>query len=117
MEKAKSTEKYGRFAAMIATSTVVMYGLMYLNTLQTGPLDIQRDPSLHGAPHGSSHGGRHARVHAEDVRQSSRERGHLRWKQCPILSGALARPKPGDYWRRCVHEGDDSAPFHCNFDE
>ena len=23
---------YGRFAAMIATSTVVMYGLMYLNT-------------------------------------------------------------------------------------
>ena len=34
MEKAKSTEKYGRFAAMIATSTVVMYGLMYLNTLQ-----------------------------------------------------------------------------------
>ena len=23
---------YGRFAAMIATSTVVMYGIMYLNT-------------------------------------------------------------------------------------
>ncbi len=23
---------YGRFAAMIATSTIVMYGLMYLNT-------------------------------------------------------------------------------------
>ena len=34
MEKAKSTEKYGGLAAMIATSTVVMYGLMYLNTLQ-----------------------------------------------------------------------------------
>ncbi|HEX6881475.1 MAG TPA: DUF305 domain-containing protein [Terriglobales bacterium] len=34
MEKAKSTYMYGRFAAMIATSTVVMYGLMYLNTLQ-----------------------------------------------------------------------------------
>ena len=26
------TMSYGRFAAMIATSTVVMYGLMYLNT-------------------------------------------------------------------------------------
>lgn len=25
---------YGRFAAMIATSTVIMYGLMYLNTYQ-----------------------------------------------------------------------------------
>lgn len=24
--------KYSRFAAMIATSTVVMFGLMYLNT-------------------------------------------------------------------------------------
>jgi hypothetical protein len=33
-DKDKSTEKYGGFAAMIATSTVVMYGLMYLNTLQ-----------------------------------------------------------------------------------
>lgn len=27
---------YGRFAAMIATSTVVMFGLMYLNTYQLG---------------------------------------------------------------------------------
>lgn len=26
------TSKYGKFAAMIATSTVVMFGLMYLNT-------------------------------------------------------------------------------------
>ena len=29
-----SMGSYGRFAAMIATSTVVMYGLMYLNTYQ-----------------------------------------------------------------------------------
>ena len=34
MEKDKSTYMYARFAAMIATSTVVMYFLMYLNTLQ-----------------------------------------------------------------------------------
>jgi len=27
---------YGKFAAMIATSTVVMFGLMYLNTYQLG---------------------------------------------------------------------------------
>ena len=27
---------YARFAAMIATSTVVMFGLMYLNTYQLG---------------------------------------------------------------------------------
>ena len=30
--KIKSGSNYGRFAAMIATSTVVMFGLMYLNT-------------------------------------------------------------------------------------
>jgi hypothetical protein len=31
-DKHRSGSSYGRFAAMIATSTVVMYGLMYLNT-------------------------------------------------------------------------------------
>jgi hypothetical protein len=31
-DKHESHGSYGRFAAMIATSTVVMYGLMYLNT-------------------------------------------------------------------------------------
>ncbi len=30
--------KYGRFAAMVATSTVVMFGLMYLNTYQVDHL-------------------------------------------------------------------------------
>ena len=32
MEHGSHQGGYGRFAAMIATSTVVMYGLMYLNT-------------------------------------------------------------------------------------
>jgi len=30
----KAMDNYGRFAAMIATSTVIMFGLMYLNTYQ-----------------------------------------------------------------------------------
>ena len=34
MEKDRPMKAYVRFAAMIVTSTVVMYGLMYLNTLQ-----------------------------------------------------------------------------------
>lgn len=34
MEEKTGKKMYGRFAAMIATSTFVMYGLMYLNTLQ-----------------------------------------------------------------------------------
>ena len=32
------TKGYGRFAAMIATSTVVMFGLMYLNTWTMGDI-------------------------------------------------------------------------------
>lgn len=34
MQEQKPKAPYGRFAAMIATSTAVMYGLMYLNTLE-----------------------------------------------------------------------------------
>lgn len=34
MQKHESMSSYGRFAAMIATSTIVMFGLMYLNTYQ-----------------------------------------------------------------------------------
>jgi hypothetical protein len=34
MEKDRPMKAYVRFAMMIVTSTVVMYGLMYLNTLQ-----------------------------------------------------------------------------------
>jgi hypothetical protein len=34
MSKEESVKGYARFGAMIATSTVVMYGLMYLNTYQ-----------------------------------------------------------------------------------
>lgn len=33
-KKKSMGSSYGRFAAMIATSTVIMYGLMYLNTYQ-----------------------------------------------------------------------------------
>ncbi len=34
MKEADDMKKYGRFAAMIVTSTVVMFGLMYLNTYE-----------------------------------------------------------------------------------
>ncbi len=34
MQEHKGMSSYGRFAAMITTSTVIMFGLMYLNTYQ-----------------------------------------------------------------------------------
>jgi len=33
---------YGRFAAMIATSTIVMFGLMYLNTYALGDVEFSQ---------------------------------------------------------------------------
>jgi len=33
---------YGRFAAMIATSTIVMFGLMYLNTYALGHVEFSQ---------------------------------------------------------------------------
>ncbi len=38
MEKRQMSDRYGVFAAMIATATVVMFGLMYLNTYERSHL-------------------------------------------------------------------------------
>ena len=58
---------YAKFGAMIATSTVVMFGLMYLNTYQWDHVLLQRDARLHGARHGRDDGRHHARLHVGDV--------------------------------------------------
>lgn len=42
MNEGKSSMGYGRFAAMVATSTVVMYGLMYLNTYAIGHVEYSQ---------------------------------------------------------------------------
>jgi hypothetical protein len=42
MGNAKSSMGYGRFAAMVATSTVVMFGLMYLNTYALGHIEYSQ---------------------------------------------------------------------------
>lgn len=41
-QQAKMTMGYGRFAAMIATSTIVMFGLMYLNTYALGHVEFSQ---------------------------------------------------------------------------
>jgi hypothetical protein len=42
MGNEKSSMGYGRFAAMVATSTLVMFGLMYLNTYAVGHIEYSQ---------------------------------------------------------------------------
>jgi len=52
---------YPKFAAMISTSTLVMFGLMYLNAYALDHVfSARRDARLHGAGDGSDHGHHHA---------------------------------------------------------
>lgn len=57
---------YVRSGAMITTSTVVMFALMYLNT-STGPRLLQRDTHVYGTCDGSEHACNYAEFHAEKV--------------------------------------------------
>lgn len=42
MNEGKSSMSYGRFFAMVATSTIVMFGLMYLNTYAVGHIEYSQ---------------------------------------------------------------------------
>lgn len=53
---------YARFAALIATSTAAMYGLMYLS-ISARPLVLQPDPDVDGAGEGLHDGCDHDRLH------------------------------------------------------
>ena len=61
------TGNYGRFFAMIGTSTIVMYGLMYLNTYALDHVFFLANSDVDGALHGRDDGGDHAGFHARHV--------------------------------------------------
>jgi hypothetical protein len=42
MNEGKASMGFGRFAAMVATSTIVMFGLMYLNTYAVGHVEYSQ---------------------------------------------------------------------------
>ena len=58
---------YGRFATMIVTSTVIMFGLMYLNTYGPRSRYLQPDQDVDGATDGRGHGDHHDRLHVVNV--------------------------------------------------
>jgi hypothetical protein len=71
--------RHARFGVMIATSTIVMFGLMYLNTYQLDHVFFSE-----------------TRAYADDVLQPARERSHFRRQHSAVRAGALARAQPGD---------------------
>ena len=58
---------YARFGAMIATSTIVMLGLMYLNTLQLDHVFFSETRTYMAIVMGGLDGDHHAGLHAAHV--------------------------------------------------
>jgi hypothetical protein len=67
-------------AAMIVTSTIIMFGLMYLNTLQIDHVFLSETPTCMAVcvDHGRFDGDHHPGVHAAHVQEPHRECGDLR---------------------------------------
>jgi hypothetical protein len=86
---------YGRFAAMIATSTVVMFGLMYVNVYAS----VTSNLAKRGSGWRSSwpdDGAHHGRLHVVDVQKQANQRLHPGWKRRGVRRSALAGPQPGN---------------------
>src|SRR5215217_6772428 len=102
---------YRRFAAMIATSTLVMFGLMYIHTYiwHLGSRLLQRDAGVDGAAHGRRHSDHHARLHAEHVQEPHGESRDLHRRRTHLRAHHVAGALAGDSeWHR-LHGGDDPA--------
>ncbi len=108
---------YTRFGAMIATSTLVMFGLMYLNTYQMDHVFFSETRAYMALVMGATMAVRHAVLHVKHVQGPTRQPRHHRWKRDRVRGGALARSEPGDRGRRLVYEGDDPAPLDCHSHE
>jgi hypothetical protein len=64
---------YGRFAAMVATSTVVMFGLMYVNVYALGHIEFSQTRFWMAFVMGRHDGDHHAPLHVVDVQEQADE--------------------------------------------
>ncbi|CAN5527529.1 hypothetical protein BH10PLA2_BH10PLA2_29120 [soil metagenome] len=108
---------YVRFGAMIATSTIVMFGLMYLNTYALDHVLFSQTRAWMALLMGATMS---AIMRAFMLKMYSNRGANV-----AIFAGAvagfcrftLARPEPGDRFRCFVHESDYSASFDCHHDK
>ena len=71
MDHEKNGSNYGRFIAMIATSTIAMFGLMYLNSYALEHVYFSQT-RMWMALYMGGHGDHHAGFHAGQVSQQGR---------------------------------------------
>src|SRR5687768_6350608 len=102
---------YWRFAAMIATSTLVMFGLMYIHTYIWDHVYFSETRAWMALLMGAVMAIIMLRVHVEHVQEPNGQHHDLCRRGRGIRSDHLAGPLTGDRERHRLHAGDDSAPF------
>jgi hypothetical protein len=112
----KSKKGYARFAAMIVTSTLIMYGLMYLNTYQWDHVAFSETRAYMALIMGAAmavimlgfmtHMLTDWRVNAGIIVGSAL-----------LFAEPVAGAQPDDRRGRVLHEGDDPASFDCYSDQ
>jgi hypothetical protein len=107
---------YIRFFAMIATSTVVMFILMYLNTYLLSHIFWSETRAYMAVLMGAIMAIIMLGFMLSHVLQQGDQRCHLYWRRRGVCRIPLAGPEPGDRGRYQLHEGNDPAPFDRDHD-
>jgi FtsH-binding integral membrane protein len=107
---------YPRFLAMIATSTLVMFGLMYLNTYLVSHVFWSETRAYMAVLMGATMAIVMLAFMFSMYPSRKVNAAILAGAAVIFGGGALAGPKPGDRGRHVVHAGDDPAPFDRHHD-
>lgn len=108
---------YPRFGVMIATSTVVMLGLMYLNTYQLDHVFFSETRAYMALVMGATMAVIMLGVMLGMFTNRRANIGIAAGSAGRLCGRALARPQPGDGRRRVLHEGHDPASLHRDPDQ
>lgn len=108
---------YPRFAAMIVTSTLVMFGLMYLNTYQLDHVFFSETRTYMALVMGAAMAVIMLAYMMGMYKKPSREHRHHRRQPGRVRHSPVARPEPNNGRGRVVHARDDPSPFHRHSDE
>ncbi len=113
----KMGSSYGRFAAMIATSTVIMYGLMYLNTYQLDHVYFSQTRVCMAIYMGATMAVIMLGYMLNMYKNSRVNLGIVLGQPRGLRRLAVAAALTGHGRRRGVHEGHDPAPLHRHPDQ
>lgn len=107
---------YARFGAMIGTSTIVMFGLMYLNTYALDHVWFSQTRAWLALTMGAVMA-IIMLVFMLKMYVNKQANVAIIIGGVAVFAGSLACPQPGNCRQRLLHEGDDSAPLNRNHDQ